>query len=456
MSATPCDAAGLRAFRGGLVHFLDDPIDAGERAYEYFADGLLVVSDGHVVSAGEAPAALARLPAGTPVVDHTGKLLLPGFVDTHVHYPQTDMVAAYGEQLLEWLERYAFPAERRFEDVAHAREVADFFLDELLRNGTTTALVYATVHPQSAEAFFAAAQARGARMIAGKVLMDRHCPEFLRDTPESGYADSKALIARWHGNDRLAYAVTPRFAPTSSDRQLELAGRRLDEHPGVYLQTHVAENRSEVAWAAELFPWSRSYLGVYDRYGLVRPRSIYAHCLHLDDADRARMGAAGAAMAFCPTSNLFLGSGLFDLDAARRHRVRVGLGTDVGGGTSFSLLRTQDEAYKVAQLGGQRLSPLSAFYLATLGGARALYLDDRIGNFLPGKEADFIVLDPAATPLIARRLQRASTLPERLFALMMLGDDRAIAATYLLGVCRHARQARPVSGARERDTGRVA
>ncbi|MEP7276973.1 MAG: guanine deaminase, partial [Betaproteobacteria bacterium] len=420
---------GLRAFRGTVLHFVDDPLDAGAHAYEHFPDGLLVVDDGVGVGAGEATAALARLPAGTPVVDRTGYLILPGFVDTHIHYPQTDMIAAYGEQLLAWLERYTYPAEQRFGDIAHAREVAEFFLDELLRCGTTTALVYATVHPESADAFFAAAQARGTRMIAGKVLMDRNCPEFLRDTAESGYADSKALIGRWHGKARLSYAVTPRFAPASTERQLELAGRLLDEHPGVYLQTHVAENRAEVAWAAELFPWSRSYLGVYDRFGLVRRRSVFAHCLYLDEADRARMGAAGAAMAFCPSSNLFLGSGPFDLDAARRHGVRVGLGTDVGAGTSFSQLRTLDAAYKVVQLAGQRLSPLSAFYLATLGSARALYLDDRIGNFLPGKEADFIVIDPAATPLLARRTKHASNLQDTLFALMMLGDDRAIAET---------------------------
>jgi guanine deaminase len=336
--------------------------------------------------------------------------------------------------LLEWLERYTFPAERRFGDPIHAREVADFFLTELLRNGTTTAAVFATVHPQSVDAFFEAARVRGARMIAGKVMMDRNCPEFMRDTAQSSYDDSKALIARWHGTDRLLYAVTPRFAPTSTERQLELAGRLLDEHPGDYLQSTVAEKLAEVACAAHLFPGSRSYLDIYDRFGLLRERAIYAHCIHLDDTDRARMGASGAAMSFCPTSNLFLGSGLFDIDAARRHGVRVGLGTDVGGGTSFSMLRTQDEAYKVAQLGGHRMTPLSAFYHATLGGARALYLDDRIGNFALGKEGDFIVLDPAATPLIERRMRNTETLPERLFVLMMLGDDRAVAATYLMGI----------------------
>ena len=438
--------SGLLAVRGALLHFVADPADAGERAYEYFPDGLLVVDDGYIVSAGDATPALAKLPKGTRVIDRKGRLIVPGFVDTHIHFPQTDMIAAYGEQLLEWLERYTFPHEQRFEDATHAREVAEFFLDELLRSGTTTALVYATVHPQSAEAFFAAAQARGARMIAGKVLMDRNCPEFLRDTAESGYADSKSLIGRWHGKSRLAYAVTPRFAPTSTDRQLELAGRLLDEHPDVYLQTHVAENHAEVAWAAKLYPSRRSYLDVYDHFGLVRARSVYAHCLHIDDADRARMGAAGAAMSFCPTSNLFLGSGLFDLAAAQRHGVRVGLGTDVGGGTSFSQLRTLDEAYKVTRLAGQRLSPFAAFHLATLGGARSLYLDDRIGNFLPGKEADFVVIDLAATPLLARRMKHAAGLQDALFALMMLADDRAIAETWLMGERRHARREHATPG----------
>ena len=437
-SRTPRD----QAFRGALLHFVGDPDELGQRAYEYFDDGLLVLHDGKVAAAGAAHALLPGLPEGVELADYSGKLIMPGFVDTHVHYAQTDIIAAYGEQLLEWLERYTFPIERRFADPEYAREIADFFLTELLRNGTTTALVFATVHPQSADAFFAAAQARGLRMIAGKVLMDRNCPEYLCDTADSAYADSKALIEKWHGTDRLLYAVTPRFAPTSTERQLELAGRLLDEHPGVYLQSHVAENKSEVAWVAELYPWSRSYIDVYDHFGLLRPRAVYAHCIHLDSTDRERMGETGAAMSFCPTSNLFLGSGLFDADAARRHRVRVGIGTDVGGGTSLSMLRTLDEAYKVAQLGGQRLSPLRAFYLATLGSARALYLDDRIGNFVAGKEGDFIVLDLAATPLMARRIASTADLIERLFVLMMLGDDRAILATHIMGKREFARSPR--------------
>ena len=431
--------SGLRAFRGRVLHFVGDPAAAGESAHEYYEEGVLVVRDGHVAQAGDWSAIRETLPAGAPVVDYSGKLILPGFIDTHIHYPQSDIIASYGEQLLEWLDRYTFPTERRFSDPAHAREVASFFLDELLRNGTTSALVFATVHPESVDAIFEEARARGMCIASGKVLMDRNCPEFLRDTAESGFEQSAALIERWHGRDRLLYAVTPRFAPTSTDRQLELAGRLLDEYPGVLLQTHVAENMEEVRWAAELFPWSRSYLDVYNHFGLLRRGAVYAHCIHLDATDRRRMAETGAAMSFCATSNLFLGSGLFDLDAARAHNVAVGIGTDVGGGTSFSMLRTLAESYKVAQLAKQRLSPLRAFYLATLGGARALGLDDRLGNFAPGKPADFVVLDAAATPLMARRMAHAEGLVEALFVLMMLGDDRSVAATYVMGEARWRR-----------------
>lgn len=423
----------LAAVRGEIVHFLADPA-ADPRALEHFADGVLIVRDGHVAECGPATALLAKLPAGTPLADHRGKLILPGFVDTHVHYPQTDIIASHGEQLLEWLEKYTFPAERRFADPAHAAEVAGFFCDELLRNGTTTAAAFATVHPASVEALFEAAQQRRMRLITGKVLMDRNCPDFLRDTAETGYADSQALIERWHNRDRLLYAITPRFAPTSTPAQMALAGRLFREHPGVFLQSHLAENRAEVAWVAQLHPEARSYLDVYERAGQLGMRAVFAHCLWLDDTDRLRMAERGAAMSFCPTSNLFLGSGLFDLARARALGVRVGLGTDVGGGTSLSMLQTLNEAYKVLQLGGQSLSAASGFYLATLGGAHSLYLDDRIGNFAPGKEADFVVLDPRATPLLARRSAACTTLEERLFVLMMLGDDRAVAATYVMGV----------------------
>jgi len=429
------------AFRGQILHFIDDPASAGERAHVYLEDGALIVRNGCVERVDAWASIENDLPPEASVVDYRGALITPGFIDTHIHYPQSDIIASYGEQLLEWLERYTFPTEQRFGDPEHASEVAGFFLDELLRNGTTSAMVFASVHPTSVDAIFEAARHRGMCLVAGKVLMDRNCPEYLRDTAESGYAESLELIRRWHGRDRLLYAVTPRFAPTSTERQLELAGRLLDEHRGVLMQSHVAENMDEVRWVAELFPWSRSYLDVYDRYGLVRRGAVYAHCIHLDAHDRRRMAETGAAMAFCATSNLFLGSGLFDLDAALEHGVHVSIGTDVGGGTSFSMLRTLAESYKVAQLARQRLSPLRAFYLATLGGARALGLEDRLGNFAPGKPADFVVLDAAATPLMARRMERARGLIEELFVLMMLGDDRAIAATYVGGERCHVRAA---------------
>ncbi len=431
--------ADVRAFRGEILDFVGDPATLGEAAHRHHADGMLLVRNGHVAAIGPAQAMQASLPPGVVVTDYRGKLILPGFVDTHVHYAQTDVVASYGAQLLEWLERYTFPAEARFSDPDHAREVAEFFLTELLRNGTTTAMAFATTHMTSVDAIFEAARHRSMRLIAGKVLMDRNVPESVRDTADSGYEDSRALIAAWHGRDRLGYAVTPRFAPTSTERQLDLCGRLLEEHPGVHLQSHVAENRGEVAWVAEVYPWSRSYLDVYDHFGLLRERAVYAHCIHLDGEDRQRMAATGAAMSFCATSNLFLGSGLFDLAAAHDAGVRVGLGTDVGGGTSLSMLRTMEESYKVCQLAGQSLSPMQAFYLATLGGAAALYLDDHIGNFDIGKEADFVVLDPEATPHLARRIERTTTLAEKLFAFMIMGDDRAVHATHVLGALAHVR-----------------
>ena len=428
MSTSP-----LQAYRGAIVHALRDPGDGDDDAIGILPDGILCVSGGKVRELGPADDMLRRLPSDATVVDYTGKLIMPGFVDTHIHYPQVDVIASYGTQLLDWLNNYTFPVESRFKDEAVAREAASFFLDELLRNGTTTALVFASVHPRSVDAIFEAARTRGMRLIAGKVLMDRNCPEDLRDSADSGYRDSKALVEKWHGVDRLSYAITPRFAVTSSDEQLRAAGRLAAEHPEVFVQTHLAENVDEVAWVRRLFPARRSYLDVYDHFGLVRERSVYAHCIHLDDRDRRRMGEGGAAAAFCPTSNLFLGSGLYDLSAADAHGVRTGIGTDVGGGTSYNIPRTLAEAYKVLQLRGQTLTPRRAFYLATLGGAHSLYMDDRIGNFEPGKEADFVVVDPDATPLTARRMSRARDVAEKLFALIMLGDDRNIQAVYVAG-----------------------
>jgi guanine deaminase len=425
----------MQALRASILHCLADPGEqSNQSAYEYFADGLLIVDAGHIVAAGDATQLLNELSTDTPVIDYAGKLIVPGFIDCHVHYPQLDIIGSYGARLLDWLNRYAFPAEAKFADPDYAREVAGVFIDELLANGTTTALVFGTVHPHSADAVFEAADAKGMRLIAGKVLMDSNCPEALRDDAESGYADSKALIERWHGKGRLGYAITPRFALTSSAEQLAAAGRLASEYPDVWIHTHLAENMEEVEEIARLFPESRSYLDVYEQHGLLRERSVFAHCLHMDDADRASMSAHGGAAAFCPTSNLFLGSGLFDLPAFRDAGIRCGLGTDVGGGTSLSLLKTASEAYKVLHLQEHALQATQALYLATLGAAEALYLDDRIGNFASGKEADFVVLDYEGSNLTARRTAAAETIEERLFALLTLADDRNIAATYVNGV----------------------
>jgi guanine deaminase len=422
----------MEAYRASILHCLADPGEAADpAAWEYLDDGVLLVADGKVVSL--APAASASLPSAAALIDYRGKLLVPGFIDCHVHFPQLDIIGSYGAQLLDWLNEYAYPAEARFADADHARAVAEVFIEELLRNGTTTALVFGTVHAHSADAIFEAAAARNMRVIAGKVLMDSNCPEALRDDPESGYAQSRKLIERWHGEGRLGYAITPRFALTSSAAQLAAAGRLAREHPDVWVHTHLAEHMDEVEEAARYYPDSRSYLDVYDRFGLVRERSVFAHCLHMDDTDRACMAAKGGAAAFCPTSNLFLGSGLFDLRAMHGAGVRCGLGTDVGGGTSLSLLRTASEAYKVLHMRDQALPAMRALYLATLGAAEALCLERAIGNFEPGKEADFVVLDYAGSGLTARRTAAARSIEEKLFALITLADDRNVAATHVLG-----------------------
>ena len=423
-----------QAFRASILHCLSDPGEASNpSAYEFFDDGLLIVKDGAVEAVGPAEPLLQGLPEDMLLTELPGRLIVPGFVDCHVHFPQLDIIASYGEQLLDWLHRYAYPIEARLADVDYAREVASVFVDELLNNGTTTALVFGTVHPHSADAIFEAAEARNMRLIAGKVLMDCNCPDELQDDAASAYADSKALIERWHGRGRLGYAITPRFALTSSPEQLRAAGELAREYPDVWIHTHLAENREEVMEIARRFPNSRSYLDVYDEFGLLRDRAVFAHCLHMDDEDRACMARKGGAAAFCPTSNLFLGSGLFDLAAMRAADIRCGLGTDVGGGTSLSLLKTASDAYKVLHLQDHALPPTRALYLATLGAAEALYLDDSIGNFLPGKEADFVVLDPDGSRLTARRVAAAKTIEESLFALFTLADDRHVAATYIAG-----------------------
>ncbi|WP_068877672.1 MULTISPECIES: guanine deaminase [unclassified Phenylobacterium] len=428
------------AYRAALLHMLDDPSRApAAEAHAYHPDGLLLVEDGHVAAFGAWADLAPTLPADTPVEHLPGRLITPGFVDAHVHYPQVDVIAAWGAQLLDWLNTHTFPAEQAFADRAHAEAVAQVFLDQLLANGTTSALAFCTVHKASAEALFAAALDRNMRLIAGKVLMDREAPAGLTDTIDSGREDTLALIRAWRGRGRLGYAVTPRFAVTSTDAQLAMAGEVLAAHPDVLLHTHMSENHAEIARVGELFPWARDYLDVYDRFGLVGPRSVFAHCVHCDEGVMARMARAGASAAFCPSSNLLLGSGLFSLKRACACGLNTALATDVGGGGSFSLLHMMGEAYKVGQLQGDNLDPLHAFYLGTLAGARALHIDGRVGNLLPGKEADFVVLDLTATPLLARRTARTRTLAETLFVLAVLADDRVVERTYLMGRLAHQR-----------------
>jgi len=434
------DQPSIKAIRGSFLDFAEDPFYvAEEESVRYLPDGLLVLENGKIKAFGPYQDLQADY-GEIPTTAYAERLIMPGFIDTHVHYTQTEMIAAYGEQLLEWLEQYVFPTEAKFQDKAYARKVADIFLDQLLSNGTTTALVFAAVFPQSVDAFFEAAEARNLCMIAGKVMMDRNAPDAVCDTAESSYQETKALIQKWHKKGRLRYAVTPRFAITSTDKQLQKAGELLKEFPDVYMHTHISENVKEVEWVKALFPNCSGYLDAYDQAGLVKERSVFAHGIHLTDSEFQRLSEAKSAIAFCPTSNLFLGSGLFKIEQAKStdHPVKVGFGTDVGAGTSFSILQTANEAYKVAQLRQQKLSSFKALFLATLGGAKALCLEDTLGNFEVGKDADFIVLNLRATPLMAFR--NSSDVPEslnelgdRAFSLIMMAEDRAIESVYILG-----------------------
>jgi guanine deaminase len=417
----------MQAFRSAILRFADD----GAAIYEQ--DGLLVVgpdSQGRQVVRSVGDYRLAPNYPGLAVEHLPGRIIAPGFIDLHIHFPQTDVIGSPAAGLLPWLEKYTFPHESRFADEAHAQELAIFFLDELLRQGVTTAMAFASSHPSSVNALMAEAQRRGLRLIAGKVLQDRHSPDGVRDETEQSLVDSETLIRKWHGMDRLGYAITPRFAPSCSEAQLRGAGELAARYPDVWIQSHVAESVEEVKWARELFPASRSYLATYDDFGLMRERAIYAHCIHFDDEDRAMMRATGAAAAVSPTSNLFLGSGYFDYEAAQRAGFKYGLASDVGGGTSFSPFHTMLAAYYVGREGrhkpGLSLSPQHLWWQHTAGAARALGLEGVIGNLQPGCEADFLVLNPAATPLLARRTTSAASLDELLFALIVLGDDRVI------------------------------
>lgn len=424
------------AIRGDLLDVVDDPgfgaVDTP--AVRFDADTWLLVEDGRIAGRTRTDPG-----DGWPRVDHRGRLVTPGFVDTHVHMPQLDVIASYGTELLDWLNTYTFPAEQRYADPAVSRAGAERFVAALLAHGTTAAAVFPTVHKVSADALFDAAAARGMRMITGKVLMDRHAPAGLTDDVAGAERDCLDGIARWHGRGRLAYALTVRFAATSTREQLAMAGRLLAAHPGVYLQTHVAENRAEVAWIAELFPEARSYLDVYHHHGLLGPRSVLAHGIWLDDADRALLAATGAQIAHSPTSNLFLGSGLIGWTALEAAGAAVTLASDVGGGTSLSMLRTLAAAYQIQALQGVRLTAWKALYAATRGAARALHLDDEIGSLEPGRMADLAVWDWAVGPVATHRDALARTLHERVFAWITLGDERNLVATYVGGRLQHAR-----------------
>jgi guanine deaminase len=441
MAETTQGNAGTVALRGGLVRLAGDPFLDAALALEYVPDALVLCREGRIAEVGQWAALAPALPDDVPVHAYPDDLLCAGFVDAHVHSVQTDIVGTCGRDLLDWLEHTTYPAERAFADPAHAARVAARFVDELVRNGTTTAAVFGSVHPQSIDALFEAGAKKNLALVAGKVWMDRNAPAELLDTAQSAYEDSKRLIARWHGKGRARYAITPRFAPTSSPEQLRAAGALWKEHPEVHVQTHVAESAREVAWVKELYPTAAHYVDVYDGFGLIGPRAVLAHGIHLGEPELARLHAAGAGIAHCPTSNLFLGSGAFDVFAARRadRPVHVGLGTDIGAGTSFSALGTLGEAHKTARMHGQTLDAARALWLATTGGARALGLADRVGDLAAGLEADVVVLDPRATPLLAARTAQAASIEDIVFLLMTLGDDRAVRATYAAGVRVHER-----------------
>ncbi|MDM7932842.1 guanine deaminase [Tabrizicola sp.] len=414
---------------GQVIRFQGDPF-ASDDAAQTMEHGAVLVDQGRIAALGEAADLRARFPMAT-VHDYGRRLISAGFIDAHVHYPQTAIIASWGKRLIDWLNTYTFPEEMRFADRAYADDIAARYLDLVLARGTTTVCSYATIHPESVDAIFAAAQTRGMRVFAGKTCMDRNAPEGLRDTAQSAYDDSKRLLEQWHGVDRLSYVITPRFSPTSTPEQLAALGALWREYPNCLMQTHLSEQPDEIAWVRELFPQSRDYLDTYEAQGLLREGAVYGHAIHLTDRERARLVEAGASLVHCPTSNTFIGSGLFDMGLARQ--LRVGLATDTGGGSSFSMLRTMAAAYEVAQLRGQSLHPSQLWWLATQGSARALRCEGRIGNIAVGMEADLVVIDLASTPAIAQAAARANDLWQAMFPTIMMGDDRAVSAVWLGG-----------------------
>ncbi|WP_103258021.1 guanine deaminase [Tabrizicola aquatica] len=415
---------------GQVLSFDADPFAEGPAAARILTDGAVAIDGSRIAAVGSAADLRARYPQAR-VHDHGRKLISAGFIDAHVHYPQTAIIASWGKRLIDWLNTYTFPEEMRFSDPAYAAEIANRYLDLVLQRGTTTVCSYATIHPASVDAIFTAAQSRGMRVFAGKTCMDRNAPEGLRDTARSAYDDSKRLLEKWHGQGRLSYVITPRFSPTSTPEQLAALGALWREYPDCLMQTHLSEQTDEIAWVRDLFPQSRDYLDTYEAQGLLREGAVYGHAIHLTDRERARLIEAGASLVHCPTSNTFIGSGLFDMSLASH--LRVGLATDTGGGSNFSMLPTMAAAYEVAQLRGQSLHPAHLWWLATQGSARALRVEDRIGNIAPGMEADLIVVDLASTPAIEQATRRATDLWQQLFPTIMMGDDRAITEVWVNG-----------------------
>ncbi|MEE9682886.1 guanine deaminase [Lelliottia amnigena] len=431
------------AIRGPVLTFTGDPFkQAPDEVMVYEPDGIVAFGGGKITHFGPAEVIEKQLPPDIEITNYgPDSLISAGFLDSHVHFPQTPMIGAFGEQLLDWLNTYTFPMERRYADKTFASAVAKMFLNECLKNGITTSCVYCTVYPQSVDALFEEADRLGMRIAGGKVMMDRNAPDYLLDTAQTSYEESKVLIEKWHGHNRIMYAITPRFAPTSSPEQLAVAGALWDEYPDCYMQTHIAENLEEIEWVKSLFPERKGYLDVYDHYGLCRPRAVFGHGIHLTEDELCTMHQTGSAIAHCPTSNFFLGSGFFNARRAMQEErpVRVGIGTDLGAGTSFSMLTTLNEAYKAAQLNDYALTAAQAYYMATRGTAQAMYIDDKVGSIAPGMEADIVVLDMKSTPIIDYRMQFVKDIHEALFVQMTLGDDRAIQATYIAGIKRYSR-----------------
>ncbi len=415
--------------RGRVLDFHADPAETQDN-HRYWEDGAIVVQDGKIVAIGD-HADLAR--PDLPETDHRPHLILPGFIDPHIHFPQLQVIASWGAQLLDWLNTYTFPEEARFADPDHATRMAGLFLDQLTAHGTTTAVAFCSSHKTSAEALFSAAHDRDMAMVAGKVMMDRNAPDAVLDTAQQGCDDTKALIRDWHGKGRQRYAITPRFAITSTPEQLAMTGQLVAEHPDCHVQTHLSENRDEIDFTLSLYPRARDYLDIYEQHGLLSDKLLLGHSIHLHPREIARMAETGSRAIFCPTSNLFLGSGLFDEAGLRDAGIVSGIATDVGGGTSYSMLQTLNEGYKILQMRGQKLHPLSAFHWATRGNAIALGMEDSIGTLRPGSDADLVVLDARATPAMDLRMERAQTLAEELFILQIMGDDRAVAQTYVAG-----------------------